>query len=81
MTTRGAHARAVYDAHVRSLPRDVQLQLVAVIADEAAGRDAPAAAEAPVRFVDLYGLGADVWVGVDADAYVNELRDEWDRPR
>jgi hypothetical protein len=28
--------------------------------------------------MDLHGLGAEIWQGVDAQAYVNRLREEWD---
>ncbi len=28
--------------------------------------------------IELAGLGAEIWQGVDAQAYVNQLRDEWD---
>jgi hypothetical protein len=28
--------------------------------------------------LDFAGVGAEMWAGVDAQAYVNELRDEWD---
>jgi hypothetical protein len=28
---------------------------------------------------DLRGLGKEIWRGVDAQTYVNELRDEWER--
>ncbi len=27
---------------------------------------------------ELAGLGKEYWEGVDSDAYLNELRDEWD---
>lgn len=27
---------------------------------------------------DLAGLGKEYWEGVDSDAFLNELRDEWD---
>ena len=30
---------------------------------------------------ELRGLGKEIWQGIDAQAYVNELRDEWDQPR
>lgn len=30
---------------------------------------------------ELRGLGKEIWQGTDAQAYVNELRDEWDQPR
>ena len=31
--------------------------------------------------LELAGLGKEYWEGVDTDAYLNELRDEWDRDR
>lgn len=30
---------------------------------------------------DLRGKGKGTWQGVDVDAYINELRDEWDEDR
>lgn len=30
--------------------------------------------------LDLEGVGADVWRGVDVRTYIDELRDEWDKP-
>jgi hypothetical protein len=30
------------------------------------------------RLSDLRGLGAEIWKDVDAQEYVNELREEWD---
>lgn len=79
MSVRSAHAREVYDAHVRGLPRDVQLQLVAVIADEASLHNEPGTTPRSPKLLDLAGLGAEIWQGVDAGDYVRELRDEWDR--
>ena len=35
--------------------------------------------EKPKRsLLELRGLGKEYWRGVDSDAYLNELRDEWD---
>ncbi len=31
--------------------------------------------------LDLEGLGAEIWEGVNADEYVRQLRDEWDENR
>jgi len=28
--------------------------------------------------LELEGLGAEIWAGVDAQQYVNELRNDWD---
>ena len=32
-----------------------------------------------VTLLDLEGLGAEIWEGIDAQEYVNALRDEWVR--
>lgn len=32
-----------------------------------------------VHWRDLYGLGKEIWSGMDAQEYVNRLRDEWER--
>lgn len=32
-----------------------------------------------VRWADFYGLGKEIWAGIDAQEYVNQLRDEWER--
>ncbi len=34
-----------------------------------------------LQLTELRGLGKEIWTGVDAQAYVNELRDEWDQAR
>ena len=35
--------------------------------------------EKPKRSImELHGLGAEIWEGVDAQEYVNGLREEWD---
>jgi hypothetical protein len=30
------------------------------------------------RLTELRGLGKEIWEGIDAQEYVNQLRDEWD---
>jgi hypothetical protein len=38
--------------------------------------------KAPQRNVmELDGLGAEVWRGIDVEQYINDMRDEWDAPR
>ena len=32
----------------------------------------------PKHLSDLRGVGKDLWVGIDAQDYVNRIRDEWD---
>lgn len=34
-------------------------------------------ANEPVDLLELAGVGAEVWSGIDTDAYLNEERDSW----
>ena len=71
----------LYDHHVRTLSAEEQLELVALIAQKmASAAHAAVAAAAPAKrsLLELEGLGSDLWQGVDAQSYVNGLRDEWD---
>jgi hypothetical protein len=56
------------------MPRAVRLPLLARIAQELAVADE--ADKSEHSLLELEGLGAEIWQGVDAQQYVNELRDE-----
>jgi hypothetical protein len=76
MTTKSVEE--IYEQHIQSLPAVDRLRLVELIAHGLAatvGRDLPP----PRSFLELEGLGAEIWQGIDAQAYVNELRREWDQ--
>ena len=32
----------------------------------------------PYSILELEGLGAEIWEGMDAQEYINQLRQEWD---
>jgi hypothetical protein len=71
-------AAKVYEDHIKALPAAQRLQLLALIADDLAvegtGFD-----EAPrYSLADLAGVGKGVWKGVDAQEYVNRLREGCD---
>ena len=70
-------AADVYERYVKPLPRAERLRLVSVAAHELASEEAT---ERPRRrsILELHGLGAEIWEGVDAQEYVNQLRQEWD---
>ena len=39
-------------------------------------------AEQPKHSImELHGIGRGAWDGVDVQQYLNEMRDEWDKPR
>lgn len=31
--------------------------------------------------MEMHGIGTGAWAGVDVQQYLNEMRDEWDKPR
>ncbi|OGG48561.1 MAG: hypothetical protein A3F84_24015 [Candidatus Handelsmanbacteria bacterium RIFCSPLOWO2_12_FULL_64_10] len=65
----------LYERHVKPLPAAERLRLVAMIAQDLVSQPA----EKPKRsLLELEGLGAEIWQGIDAQEYVNELRKEWD---
>jgi hypothetical protein len=71
-------ASQFYNEHVRALPSTQRLELLSLIARDLAaeGSDGPDRPRYHLR--DLRGIGKGLWEGVDAQEYVNRLRDEWD---
>ncbi len=61
----------------KTLERRQQRELIILLVDHLASQPPK-----PKRsLLELQGLGKEVWQGVDAQEYINELRDEWDNPR
>ena len=66
----------LYAQHIRPLPPSARLRLIELLAhDLAEATDAPPAKRS---ILELEGVGAELWQGIDAQQYVNALRDEWD---
>jgi hypothetical protein len=60
----------------QTLPLDEQTKLIKMLVDVVAK---PIAGSSKQRsLLELEGLGAEIWAGIDAQEYVNQLRDEWD---
>lgn len=69
----------IYERHVKSLPIEERLDLLALVAQSLA-EQAGSSAERPSRnIMNLHGLGKDIWERVDAPEHVKRLRDEWER--
>jgi hypothetical protein len=67
----------IYEEHIEALPAADRLRLVELIAHGMAatvGHDLPQSRS----FLDLKGLGEEIWQGIDAQVYVNGLRKKWD---
>jgi hypothetical protein len=61
---------------IRGLPIETRKQLITVIVDSLTESD-PMVRTHSLR--ELRGLGKDIWSGIDAQAYVNQERDDWDK--
>ncbi len=66
----------IYEQHIRALPLAKRLQLAGRIVADAAAEAAPAR-----RLLELDGLGASLWQGVNAQEHIDALRDEWEGAR
>ena len=64
-------AREIYEEHVKQMPRAERLRLVELIVREIAISEKPRGERSLLEFE---GLGAEIWQGIDAQEYVNNLR-------
>ena len=68
-----AKVEEIYTKYIKNLSIGDRLRLL-----ELTARDLVVADKKPKRsLLELEGLGADIWHGVDAQEYVNGLRSEW----
>jgi hypothetical protein len=65
----------LYRRHVRPLPLSDRLRLAELIVHEAADQPQQGSRRS---IMGLRGLGAEIWSGIDADQYVDGLRNEWE---
>lgn len=67
----------IYEQHIEPLAPEQQLKLLAKMAEKLAnGRN-----EEPLKkrsIMELHGLGAEICEDIDAQKYIDELRDEWE---
>lgn len=73
-----ASAAEIYEQHIRALPAAQRLELISLIASELAAERSTGPVRSKPHLKDMRGLGKGVWEGIDAQEYVNQLRDEWD---
>ncbi|MFL5800692.1 MAG: hypothetical protein ACJ8CR_03020 [Roseiflexaceae bacterium] len=68
----------IYERHIKPLPPAERLRLLAIVAQDLATEPTQATVQRQRSLLELEGLGAEIWQGIDAQEYVNELRKEWD---
>lgn len=79
----------LYYNQIQNLPIAEQLQLITLVAQSLS--NIPLADSASLvqtathrlnpkhSIMELHGLGAEIWQGLDAQEYVDTLRDEWEQ--
>ena len=67
----------LYERQIKVLPVAERMRLLALIATDLA--DLVAVSPQKRSILELEGLGAELWQGVDAQEYVSALREEWDQ--
>jgi hypothetical protein len=73
-----AEVEEIYRRYIKSLPSIERLRLLALVAQDLAAEPAQTSEGSQRSLLELEGLGAEIWQGIDAQEYVNELRKEWD---
>lgn len=68
----------IYQLHIKPLSHDDQLKLLAKMAEELANGKEKTEMPEKRSLLELEGLGAEIWEGIDAQKYVDELRNEWE---
>lgn len=65
----------LYERYIRVLTPQQKIHPLAKIAADLAKSHAD---EKPQSILDLHGLGAEIWHGIDPQEYIDHLRSEWD---
>ena len=68
----------LYQRHIKSLLPDEKLCLVELIAHDLVAQPSETSEKPKRSIMELHGLGKEIWKGIDAKKYVDELRREWD---
>jgi hypothetical protein len=70
-----ADAHVIYERHIRKLPAAERLRLLALIAGDLADGVEETDGAVDGDLMELRGLGKEHWAGIDAQEYVNALRE------
>lgn len=68
----------LYEKYVKPLPAKERLRLVSLTAEELS-RETSGANPQKRDILEFVGVGRHNPIGLDAQEYINQMRDEWDR--
>ena len=71
-------ASDIYYDHVRALPIAERLKLISLIARDLEIEHGECEGSRRHSVMEFQGIGKGAWGGVDAQEYVNQMRDEWE---
>ncbi len=66
----------LYQQYIKAIPVVEQLELISLISKKLIMESEPGIKKRR-SLLELEGLGADIWKGVDAQKFVDGLRNEW----
>ena len=70
----------IYERHIKPLSPTERRHLVELTSHDLASNGSGAiGAGKKHSLLEMEGLGAEIWEGIDVAQYINEMRDEWDR--
>jgi hypothetical protein len=75
-TTETPSIEQLYEEQIRSLTPEQKLRLIALIASELAIEARALSLPRRRSLMELEGLGAEIWQGIDAQEYIDQLRSE-----
>lgn len=78
METTDTDVNKIYTQHIKDLSPEHRRLLLAIIMRDLTQRTNKSSQGKTRSLMELEGLGAELWEGIDAQEYVNELRAEWD---
>ena len=65
---------------IRVLSVEDRKRLIDLIVDTLPEEGSPSSETQRHSILELRGLGKEIWEGIDAQEYINQMRDEWDNP-
>lgn len=68
----------IHQQHILPLSTEDKLHLLAEMVKGLANVEDNSSENQKRSLLELEGLGAEIWAGIDPDEYVNALRNEWD---
>jgi hypothetical protein len=77
MTMTTSAVEELYEQHVKKLSREEQIYLLKLIADGLIA-EIEIEPEKKHSLLEFEGVGAHNPIGMDAQEYINQMRDEWD---